>query len=367
MIKKDIEFSNSFSLIKGEWVGDEVTEGALSGSNQLTAATFNVLNNVKSKILELILRSEARFDYQLKEVFPKLNSDIICLNEITPLFYDKLLLSEWANAGGLHFSFTGITGNAHENLVISRFPFKILHIPGNSRRIVFTLFQNNEKSFLVISVHLVAFEELFRYRDSQIKLIRKILSDLKAIAELSNLSDLGHAIANNNIILLGDLNLHHSFETNYIYDNDLIDTWLEIRPNNIGYTWDPLINSLIGKFLIFDNRRMRLDRICIASESKNIEVTEISQFANQKINGYLSLFPSDHFGLIAKIEIKKKATSYNEKYIHKPQSLTRSSVSHSGFRSMNTIKLMRATLVGAMMIFSFIIFYILVKIGIGLK
>ncbi len=64
-----------------------------------------------------------------------------------------------------------------------------------------------------------------------------------------------------NVLFCGDFNLHYEFEQNYIYENNIMDLWAENKQSK-GYTWDPKTNSLINKFLIFDDRRMRLDRFC---------------------------------------------------------------------------------------------------------
>lgn len=55
---------------------------------------------------------------------------------------------------------------------------------------------------------------------------------------------------------------------------------------------------LINRFLPYDNRRMRLDRILIKNGS-NFKINNIEFFANKKIEGSSYLFPSDHFGLTA--------------------------------------------------------------------
>lgn len=71
------------------------------------------------------------------------------------------------------------------------------------------------------------------------------------------------AIKENNIIVLGDLNLHLINETCLLYKYGFYDCWVEAHPDDKGYTWDPLRNKLINYLLPYDNRRMRLDRIAV--------------------------------------------------------------------------------------------------------
>lgn len=125
---------------------------------------------------------------------------------------------------------------------------------------------------------------------------------LKEIANFNTDKSIREAFENENIIILGDLNLHLIHETAKIYLMNYYDSWLEVEGDKLGYTWDPMMNKLIGWFLPFDNRRMRLDRILVRSGSK-IRPKGISIDFNEKIPNSLFLFPSDHFGLTMTYEI----------------------------------------------------------------
>ena len=87
-----------------------------------------------------------------------------------------------------------------------------------------------------------------------------------------------------------------------LYRNDFLDCWLEVNPEDVGYTWDTYVNGMINMLLPFDNRRMRLDRIAISNGS-DLQTASMRIIANQKLQGSCYLYPSDHFGLEATFNI----------------------------------------------------------------
>lgn len=96
----------------------------------------------------------------------------------------------------------------------------------------------------------------------------KIVERLKEARNLSLDKEIREAFERKNIVLLGDLNLHLINETLMVYKYEFYDVWLELEKEKAGYTWDPKNNSMIGWFLPFDNRRMRLDRILVKQNSR---------------------------------------------------------------------------------------------------
>ena len=101
-----------------------------------------------------------------------------------------------------------------------------------------------------------------------------------------------------NIILAGDMNMHVPGENIILEENAFYDLWLEKRSHFDGLTWDPDNNFMLLVKEPFDNRRLRLDRVCM-KESKQLNIDEIEMVGTQPMNRVL-LFPSDHFGLLAK-------------------------------------------------------------------
>mmetsp|Transcript_27469 Transcript_27469/g.24348 ORF Transcript_27469/g.24348 Transcript_27469/m.24348 type:complete len:154 (+) Transcript_27469:326-787(+) len=148
-------------------------------------------------------------------------------------------------------------------------------------RKVYALFKINKVNFIVIAAHLCA-------RDTN-KHVRK--KELESISDLENLlllkggkinDEVRDAISQNNVILLGDLNLHHPNEIELLENTGFFDLWLEKHSHTEGITWNPSVNHMINVMLPFDNRRMRLDRLCL-KESKQIALEDISIFSNRRI------------------------------------------------------------------------------------
>ena len=106
---------------------------------------------------------------------------------------------------------------------------------------------------------------------------------------------------NNDVIYLGDLNLHNKGETGMIYENGMQDVHLDLNgAQDDGYTWDSKTNVLIGLILPCDNRRMRLDRIAVNQNSKNLRFNNCFIFADKKMKFSRMCrryHASDHYGL----------------------------------------------------------------------
>ena len=98
---------------------------------------------------------------------------------------------------------------------------------------------------------------------------------------------------------MGDLNLHFTEESNYLSRLGFVDAWDLIHPHEKGYTWDSQKNNIIKKFLLFDNRRMRLDRICTVASCSNLVFKDIRIEATETMPNNLPL--SDHFMLFSHV------------------------------------------------------------------
>lgn len=104
------------------------------------------------------------------------------------------------------------------------------------------------------------------------KEFRQISQNLIKLPNLASNSEdrasIQDALDNNNVCILGDLNLHHPNENRFLDQNQLNDLWLEFYSHEEGITWDPARNRMINVMLPFDNRRMRLDRILLKNSAQ---------------------------------------------------------------------------------------------------
>lgn len=70
------------------------------------------------------------------------------------------------------------------------------------------------------------------------------------------------------------------------------DCWVEMHEDECGYTYDSVVNKMLGKY-----EQMRYDRVMIKSKNGFLQTKSIDIVGNEPIGE--SLFPSDHFGLVA--------------------------------------------------------------------
>ena len=79
--------------------------------------------------------------------------------------------------------------------------------------------------------------------------------------------------------MLGDFNYHLLGETEDIYTLGFSDLWLEYKgKQDPGYTFDPSLNPMMPLYLIFEERRMRLDRVVLQEGSGIIKPKSIDIF-----------------------------------------------------------------------------------------
>jgi len=108
-----------------------------------------------------------------------------------------------------------------------------------------------------------------------------------------------------NAILMGDFNFGDGEEPDKVEWGDFKDIWKMLKPQDVGYTFDPITN-ILAKLNSVSGKRRRLDRILLKSEKfkpKNIKMfgtdkTEII-VKGKKLESHCS----DHFGLICEIEV----------------------------------------------------------------
>jgi len=255
-------------------------------------ATFNVLKPLPW--MDWLLQSTIRYNYQIGILFPNLEADVICLNEVTEPYVELLENDSFLKSTYQHPPFRPKDALPDDLrvVILSRIPYKLIW---QRRQEVCILLL--EKNLIVIATHLSAYEERMAKRISELNRIENKLKEYCSSEELN--SPLNSAVRKGNVLLLGDLNLHLVGETESLWGFGYEDLWLKKYTHEDGYTWDPNINSMIRKWLWLDNRRMRLDRICM-KQSEEFDLQDIKIFGNTKIPGH-SLFPSDHFGLQAEV------------------------------------------------------------------
>lgn len=110
------------------------------------------------------------------------------------------------------------------------------------------------------------------------------------------------AISIKNQIIQGDMNYINLGETDFIYENNNRDIWLDFKQLDEGFTWDAKTNSYIKLLFLFPNRRLRVDRIIVKKGAQDIRFKGIEIFGQESIG--ISRFGkdyigSDHYGLVS--------------------------------------------------------------------
>jgi len=261
--------------------------------NSLKIATYNVLKPLPW--FEWIVRTAARYTYQIQAILPSLDADVICLNEVTES-YARLLENDAYLTATYQYSPLRPPDTKPDDVrvvILSKTPIRI--IKQKTRSVIVYL---TKKNVVVIAAHLQANEGCMERRKQQLKNIDSLLQEWSS--DDAEDKTLASAIRKGNILLLGDLNLHFVGETEILWDLGYKDLWLEKYFHEDGYTWDSNLNGIIANWLWLDNRRMRLDRICIKA-SEELKLRDIKIFANKNLpNSFV--FPSDHFGLVAELD-----------------------------------------------------------------
>lgn len=299
-----------FNYHNGRWEKfSEQTTDFYTG--QINMATFNTLFDLYTSRY-----SKQRYDYQTTTLLPSLNADIIALNEVTKHYLTQLLEQPWVRKNYYVSRYSNkreykrhVDTKHFFNIIISRKPFHTLHnywfdqTVNTKRAAIIGLFKNSDGSFFsVCGAHLAARQENYKKRAQQVKELLTILRDPTLFTQ--------DKVAAYSSILMGDMNLQQPAEELQFYlRKDLIvkDIWKELRPDEKGYTLDAYLNPMITYGKTLNGARLRLDRIFTIQDagfkSTVASVPQIELFAHQAIDDTSSIFPSDHFGLKASVDL----------------------------------------------------------------
>ncbi|CAI2373410.1 unnamed protein product [Moneuplotes crassus] len=280
--------------------------------DNLKIATYNVLPAPKCGISRWLSAPRLRYNYQIDTLLPSLDADIIflqgCTREYLRLLLQSSLLEKYMGS-----SHEATRDKQNFPVVLSTIPFEELLIRD---RAIYCLFECNNKPFVLINIHLNTLGSSKSMRAIELS---KINQNLQIICELaddeSQKSRIRQALDNNNIMILGDFNMHFPSENKTLESLNYTDLWLDKHSHLSGYTYDGKTNKLLWSLQQFDNRRLRLDRIALKRHSQ-IEAENIQLFGNKPINPWFKqrLFPtmpSDHYGIMLKFKINDVKTEDN--------------------------------------------------------
>ena len=335
-----------FHYFNNQWVPLDASSPPKPLPSQITLGCYNVLFPSKDTIRSLITSDKDRYKYQIEDLLPKMNIDILALSEVKNVYINYLLKNNWIrNNYFVYNPEKTVFRQFFGNIILSKYPMKCYTMDNLIYgRVAVALLKFQEKhNFLVLSVHLTAFEKNYNIRKRQLSQI------LQALNEYSDkkdpfYDDFMDAVSNKNVIIMGDLNFHLKRENSMVYEFKLIDLWSETQ-NEEGFSWDAQNNSLTNFMLPFDNRRMRLDRIFFLEGSKlfwTIPSEKMELFGREKVfpnKNFSFLMGSDHFGLKVKIALKENFDGYSRKNAGIMKEFEKDTETH--FRSEETILIYR--------------------------
>ena len=210
---------------------------------------YNVLTDVTIRVIEAIIKSKQRFQYQYETLLPSIQADVLVLNEVSPRYLHGLLQSRWLRQGGYYISTVEYQS---ENVIISTVPFLDVLIHQGPRNAVVGLFCADDGSssslvtaktrapnrcFAVIGAHLSAYE---KNPASRVRQIQQYLAWIRSCGD-RNVWFRG-AIDGDNLVVMGDMNFHFPFEDKVGVHTKWVWVWVWV------WVWMSLLLTLFPHF-----------------------------------------------------------------------------------------------------------------------
>lgn len=253
--------------------------------DSLKLVTFNLLTDkYHTEFTQSDLRHNAIVQHLLQ-----LEADIILLQEVDKPMLDRLLNANWKQP--IYSSdIKRTTGTYYQELVIlSKYPFSWVEFQyDNNKKFPIASWKINGQDFHVANVHLSS------NRSTNALTIRKKQLDTlsKYLKRLSG-----------NILIGGDFNCRGGEGVKILTTQEFVDGWLVANPNQEGYTFEP-DNNPLAKASTLTGLPARFDRFFIRSaQQANWKVKESTIFANNALEEYSEIFPSDHYGLSLQLQV----------------------------------------------------------------
>ncbi len=264
-----------------QWQVSNSTLGRIE-LEKLKIVSFNVLCDWEKR-----LKTEQRIPEIIKQLETS-NADIIALQEAHPKLLEQLLLQDWV----LDYYISELVPERlkpYGLLLLSRLPFTSVEYEYTAhKRVIVGNWQINERSLQVAVVHLTSD-------------LAKNAAE-KREGQLSGLLDYLER-QEGDCLIVGDFNDRKNQLTNIL--KNWHDIWLELRPGEKGYTFDPNKNTLAA-LTSQTNQPARFDRILLRKGAeywaeKSIDLLGVYPIANTGEQLYLS----DHFAVAAVLEARE--------------------------------------------------------------
>ncbi len=251
---------------------------------RLKIVSFNVLSDLyESELTETAQRIPIIIEH-----LRQCDADIIALQEVTPRLLEKLLAEDWVQAYHISESPQGETLEWHGLLLLSRLPFTLVEYRYSPRkRVLVGKWLLNGKTLNVAAVHFTS-----DYNKNSEKVRSK---QLTILLEYLN-SQPGDCL------IVGDFNAKDNEPAEILTQNNFIDIWQTLHPEDPGYTFHPQANPLAA-LMSLTGLAGRLDRMMLRSQDGDWISRQIELFACNPIpDTEGKIYPSDHFGILTQLE-----------------------------------------------------------------
>ncbi len=330
----DFDYKMDFSEIQKKVIVNESQKSSMTEKfhSQFTIATYNVWG-VEVFTFTLL---ERRLPFIIN-IFKEINSDILCLQEVSPMVFEFLKQDDWLKHN-YHFSETTINWMTRADVVCliltkikplqtyiytmhgGLFPSDIICTEFNDRIVINTNLHpgSNKSPGITNSKNYVL------CRIEQIRILKQIIKTINT--------------DNKPLYLCGDFNIDLNGnesdwpEIDKIKGMSLVDTWSLLKPNDSGFTEDTVVNELrwntkqIQKQVRYDAifytprpfitpcniKIFGTSKVFDISFEEFLKVTKNLQLNIDKgfiVDGklhfsakdipFVNWYPSDHFGIIA--------------------------------------------------------------------
>eukprot|EP00927_Polykrikos_kofoidii_P073606 TRINITY_DN69623_c0_g1_i2.p1 TRINITY_DN69623_c0_g1~~TRINITY_DN69623_c0_g1_i2.p1 ORF type:complete len:360 (-),score=40.29 TRINITY_DN69623_c0_g1_i2:100-1179(-) len=281
--------------------------GVAVGVGSVRLATLNVLADCFPWFIELATASRERYAALVEEI-AALDATVIALQEVTPTSITALLASPFVRANYYVTELPSLangTFRVHGCVLLSKLPFAecyAVEAGPQSRRPIVGVFSVGGVRVAVCALHTTAYQTP-RTRAARADEISGVVTFLRSLGAPG-----GHFI-------VGDLNLHYASEDGVAAANSLLDVWAETHfgdhgDADPGYTFDPLTNPMIGRYIPGEARRMRLDRILCSCGAALSPTASVRLWANTAVDSRREIFLSDHYGLVVDLALESAASGF---------------------------------------------------------
>jgi endonuclease/exonuclease/phosphatase family metal-dependent hydrolase len=275
-------------------------------SDSLTLLTYNVL----ATPIYAKLRTGAVLD-----ILERSQADVIALQEVAPWMLGDIVGASWAR--GYHLVTQGGRAVAPGGqLILTRHPIvehRVDVLPGRQRRIVLlVVVEIDGRRLGVATSHMESFLEDGPIRAMQLRAMFPMLEGV------------------DDAVLLGDMNFGDGEEPETsTLDPRYRDAWLALKAGDPGMTWRNDDNPIAGFGAFVGEPNRRLDRILLRSEhwepasiriignhpagKRDISMADWRRIAvpqatpPRDLPRSIDVFPSDHYGLVARYRVRDKA------------------------------------------------------------